>query len=112
MTKETISFEDWSKLDLRVGKIIKVDEIKDADKLYKLTVDLGEEQRTICAGLKQYYSKDELMNKKIIIVANLEPRKMRGVKSQGMLLAAVSEDKSEVRLIQPDGDVELGSRVM
>jgi methionine--tRNA ligase beta chain len=89
-----ITFEDFAKVDLRVGEIKEVEEIADADKLWKLSVDLGEENlRTICAGIKKYYSKEDLLNKKIIVVSNLAPRKMRGVESQGMLLAASDSDK-------------------
>jgi len=94
MPENIISFDEWSKVDLRIGEIIGVEEIEGADKLWKLEVDLGFEKRIICAGLKQFYSEDELMNKKIIVVVNLAPRKMRGIESQGMLLAAVSGDES------------------
>jgi len=112
MPKGIVTFDEWTKLDLRVGQIIEVEDIEGADKLYKLIIDIGEEKKTICAGLKQYYSKDELINKKIILFVNLSPRKMRGIESQGMILAAVNDDESKVRLIQPDGDVDVGSRVM
>lgn len=106
-----INFNEWSKLDLRVGKIILVDDIEGADKLYKMKIDIGSEKRIVCAGLKPYYSKEELEGKKVILFVNLAPRKMRGIESQGMILAAVNEDESEVRLLQPDADIELGSRV-
>ena len=108
-----ISFDDWSKIDLRVGKIMKVEEIEGADKLYKLTVDLGKEfgKRTVCAGIKKYYSKEDLKGKKIIIVANLQPRMLRGVESQGMILASVNKEETEVVLIVPEKDMEIGSKV-
>ncbi len=106
-----ITFDDFVKVDLRVGEIKNVEEIEGADKLWKLSVDIGKEERTICAGIKEYYPKEDLMNKKIIVVVNLAPRKMRGVESQGMLLAASDEDKSKVVLISPENDIELGSRV-
>ncbi|GAG44958.1 unnamed protein product [marine sediment metagenome] len=111
--KGIVSFEDWSKLDLRVGQIVEVEEIEGADKLYKLTVDIGleVEKRTICAGIKEYYSKEELKSKKIIVFVNLAPRVMRGIESQGMLLAAVNEDESEVVLVCPEKDIENGCRV-
>ena len=108
----TIQFEDFAKLDLRVAKIIAAEEIPKADKLWKLTLDVGElGQRTICAGIKEFYSSEELQNKTIIIIANLAPRKLRGIESQGMLLAASSEDKKKVSLISPDQDMQTGSRV-
>ena len=113
MTEGIVSFNDWSKLDLRVGKIIRVEDIEGADKLYKLMIDVGSEigKRTVCAGLKPYFSKEELKGKRLILFVNLEPRIMRGIESQGMILAAVSDDESKIRLIQPDGEIEIGSRV-
>ena len=89
MTEGIAEFSDWEKLDLRVAEIKKVEEIKGADKLYKLTLDVGElRERIICAGIKKYYSKDELIGKKIIYFSNLKPRILKGIESQGMLLAA------------------------
>lgn len=111
MPEGIIEFKDWSKLDLRVGQIIEVEDIEGADKLYKMTIDISSEKRIVCAGLKQYYSKDELKDKKIVFFVNLAPRTIRGIESQGMILAAVSDDESEVRLVQPDGEIEVGSRV-
>jgi len=110
---EKISFQDWQKIDLRVGKILEVEDVEGADKLYKLIVDVGKEigKRTICAGIKQRYSKKELKGKKIIVFVNLEPRKMRGIESQGMLLACVTDDESSVVLISPEKDIEIGSKV-
>ena len=108
---ETIKFSEWDKFDLRVGKILKAENIEGADKLYKVTVDLGKEKRIVCAGLKKFYSKDELKNKRCIVFVNLASRMMRGIESRGMILAAVSEDESQVKLIQPDSEIELGSRV-
>jgi methionyl-tRNA synthetase len=106
-----ITFDDFVKVDLRVGEIKDVEEIEGADKLWKLSVDLGEEKRTICAGIKEYYSKEELMNKKIIVVVNLAPRKMRGIESQGMLLAASDKEHKNVILISPEKDIENGSKI-
>ncbi len=112
MAENIVDFSSWEKLDLRVGKIIKVEDIEGADKLYKLTVDLGKiGKRTVCAGIKKHYSKDELKGKKIILFANLTPRKLKGIESQGMLLAAVNEDESKVILLSPEKDIEVGSRV-
>ena len=107
----TINFEDFEKIDLRVAKIQKIEEIPKADKLYKLTLDDGENGRTICAGIKEFYSIDELKNKKIVIVANLASRKLRGIESRGMLLAASNKDHTKVSLISPDKDIEVGSIV-
>jgi len=108
---ENIKFSDWNKLDLRVGKILKAENIEGADKLYKINVDLGKEKRTLVAGLKPYYKPEELKNKICIVFTNLEPRKIKGIDSQGMILAAVSTDETSVKLLQPDREIELGSRI-
>jgi len=108
-----VEFADWMKLDLRVGEIVSVEEIAGADKLYKMEIDVGEEigKRTVCAGLKPYFSEEELLNKKIILFVNLAPRKMRGIESQGMLLAAVNDEETKVVLITPEKDIELGAKI-
>ena len=106
-----IEFKDWEKIDLKVGKIEKVEDIEGADKLYKLTVNIGKENKIVCAGLKKHYSKEQLKNKKIILFVNLTPRKMKGVESQGMILAAISEDESQVILISPEKDIKEGSKI-
>lgn len=108
----TISYDDFSKLDLRVGRILKVDDHPKADKLYVITVDLGEEKpRTVVAGLKGKYAKEALINKKAIFVANLAPRDLRGVQSHGMILAAATTDDSQVFFLQPEQDIKEGSKV-
>ncbi|MBP8626387.1 MAG: methionine--tRNA ligase subunit beta [Syntrophorhabdaceae bacterium] len=107
---ENITLDDFLKLDLRVAEIKACEDIQGADKLYKLTIDLGE-TREIVAGIKQYYTKEELVGKKIVIVANLEPRRLRGILSHGMLLAASSEDRSSVVLLTLDKDIPNGSKV-
>lgn len=109
--KQTVSFEEWNKLDLRTAEILEVEEIEGADKLYKLKIDLGTETRILVAGLKAYYTKEELENRKCIVFTNLEPKTIKGIESKGMILAVVNDDHSEVKLLQPDGVVELGSRV-
>ncbi len=111
MAEGIINFSEWEKLDLRIGKIIEVEDIEGADKLYKLTVDIGNGERTVCAGIKKYYTKKELKDKKIILFTNLAPRKMKGIESQGMILAAVNEDESKVILISPEEDIEIGSKI-
>jgi methionyl-tRNA synthetase len=108
---DTINFSDWQKLDLRVGKIIKVEDIENADKLYKLTVDIGNEKRVVCAGIKEHYSKEKLKGKKIILFTNLAPRKLKGIESQGMILAAVNDEEGKVILLSPEKDIEVGAKV-
>jgi len=106
-----ITFKDWQKLDLKIVEILEVEEIKGADRLFKLKVDLGTETRIIIAGLKKFYTKEELEGKRCILLANLETKNIKGIESKGMILAAVNEDKSEVKLIQPDGAIEIGSKI-
>ena len=106
-----VEFGDWQKLELRVAQIVEVEDIEGADKLYKMSLDIGREKKIVCAGLKEHYSKEDLQDKKVILFVNLTPRKLRGIESQGMVLAAVSEDHSKVSLIQPDADIGVGARV-
>jgi len=108
---EEVKFSEWLKLDLRVGKILSVEDHPNADKLYVIEVDLGAEKRKLVAGLKQHYKPKELVGKLCIVAVNLEPAVLRGIKSEGMILAAVSEDKTKVKLIKPDKDIEIGSRI-
>jgi len=106
-----ITFKDWEKLELRTAEIIEIEDISGSDKLYKLKVDLGTETRTLVAELKGHYTKEELEGKRCILLANLEPRKIKGIESQGMILAAVNEDKSEIKILQAEGLTDLGARI-
>jgi len=106
-----IQYADFEKLDLRVAEILNAEDIEGADKLYKLEISLGNETRTICAGIKEFYNKEELKGKKIIVLTNLAPRKLRGIESQGMLLAASNKNHTKLSLISPDQDIEPGSSV-
>ena len=109
--KEDVSFDEWDKLDLRVGTIDEVDDIAGADKLYKLTVDLGEEKRILVAGLKNHYSKNALEGEQCIVFNNLKPRMLKGIESRGMVLACSDLDKGKVVLLQPSKKMPNGSRV-
>jgi methionyl-tRNA synthetase len=104
-----VSFEDFQKLDLRVGRIVTVEPVPKANKLLKLTVDVGQEQRTVVAGIAANYSPEALVGKSIILVANLAPRTLRGVESQGMVLAAESD--GQIVLAGFDTPVHPGSKV-
>jgi len=104
-----IDYEDFAKLDLRVAQVIACEKVEKADKLLKLEVQFGEERRTIVAGVAKYYSPEAMIGRKIVIVANLKPAKLRGIESQGMLLAASGDDKLEVITIQ--SDVPTGGKV-
>ena len=108
---EYLDFDTFMKVELRVGNIISVEDHPNADRLYVVELDDGSEDgRTICAGIKQYYSAEELLNKTVVFVANLQPRPLRGVVSQGMMLAADDGD-GVVRLVTIDGDISTGSLV-
>jgi len=104
-----VSFKQFQELDLRVGKVLAVDAVPGADKLYKLSVDMGGKTVTLVAGLKPYYRPEEMKGKRIIVVANLDPVILKGVKSEGMLLAA--QDGPVVSLITIDKDVKPGSKI-
>ncbi|MFA5855794.1 MAG: methionine--tRNA ligase subunit beta [Candidatus Pacearchaeota archaeon] len=108
---DTVKFPEWQKLDLRVGEIMEVNDVPGSSKLFQLKIDLGTETRTLVAGLKGHYQKEELEGKRCIVFCNLEPKKLKGIESQGMILAAVNDDQSTVKLLQADGEIELGSRI-
>lgn len=105
-----ISFDEFKKIELRVGTVKSVENHPKADKLYLLKVDLGNEERQLVAGLKQYYKPEELEGKQIIVVVNLEPAKLRGMESQGMLLAA-EDDDGNVSILIPDKKIKNGSEI-
>jgi methionyl-tRNA synthetase len=105
-----IGFDDFKKVDLRVAEIVNAEPVPKANKLIKLQLDIGEDKhRQIVAGISKFYSPEELIGKKIIVVANLKPVKLMGIKSNGMLLAAKDEEK--LRLLTVDGDIKPGSKV-
>ncbi len=108
--KTDISYEDFEKLDLRVGKILEAEKVAKADKLLKLIVDLGFEKRTILSGIAEYYKPEELIGKNVTVVANLAPRKIRGIESQGMLLMA-GNDFGKLFVVSPENEIEAGSVV-
>jgi methionyl-tRNA synthetase len=107
---ENITFDHFKAMDLKVAQIKSCEDIEGADKIYKITIDMGEE-RVVVAGIKQFYTKEELIGKKVVVVANLEPKTLRGVTSHGMLLAASTEDKSSLTLVTIDKDIPNGSKV-
>ncbi|QDU34625.1 Methionine--tRNA ligase [Poriferisphaera corsica] len=112
-TKPEITFDDFMKIDLRVATILEAELHPNADRLIKLQIDLGEEKRQICAGIKGHYEPEELVGKQIIVVANLAPRKIRGEESNGMLLAASAgdDDDRSVILLTPGKPIAPGSSV-
>ena len=104
-----ISFEDFQKIDLRVAKIIEAENVEGSEKLLKLKIDLGSEIRQIVAGIAKFYQLEDLIGKEIIVVANLEPKVLRGLESQGMLLAA--ETEGTISLLIPDQEVLPGAKI-
>ncbi|WP_107039007.1 methionine--tRNA ligase [Brumimicrobium mesophilum] len=108
--KEDIVFEDFLKMDIRVGKILSAKKVKKADKLLELLVDTGLDQRTIVSGIAEQFEIDEIVGKKVSVLMNLPPRKLRGVVSNGMILMA--EDKSgNLSFIAPGEDMEVGAEI-
>ncbi|MGC8570480.1 methionine--tRNA ligase subunit beta [Caldivirga sp.] len=109
---ERISRDYFAKLDLRIGKVIEAQRIEGSRKLIKLIVDLGSEKRQILAGLAEYYKPEELVGRFIVVVANMEPRIMLGLESQGMLLATCGEKGKPLLLtIQDADDSRIGEKV-
>jgi methionine--tRNA ligase beta chain len=104
-----ITFEDFKKLEIKIGRILSAKRVEGTDKLMELLVDIGTEERTLAAGIAQSYSSDELTGKLIAVLVNLEPKKMRGITSHGMILAADMEGRPV--LLHPDRDVLPGSEV-
>ncbi|MBM4259995.1 MAG: methionine--tRNA ligase subunit beta [Deltaproteobacteria bacterium] len=104
-----ISIEDFRKVELKVATVKSAEPHPNADKLMVLQIDLGDEQRQICAGIRSHYTPQELVGKQIVVVANLETAKLRGLESQGMLLAASSGE--QVILLTPDKPANSGSQV-
>jgi methionyl-tRNA synthetase len=108
--KAQIVYDDFGKLDLRVGQIVSAEKVEKADKLLKLSIDLGFETRTIVSGIALHFRPEEIIGKQVVVVANLAPRKMRGIESNGMILMA--EDKAgKLHFINPDDTVDPGSKV-
>ena len=105
-----ISFKDFQRLDMRVGKVVKAEQIAGSRNLIRMIVDFGDEKRQSVAGLLQHYTPEELMDKKFAFLLNLEKRKFMGVESQCMILAA-EDDGGNVILIKPESDIEVGSRI-
>jgi len=104
------TIEDFQKIDIRVGKVIEVKDAETRKPMYVLKVDFGElGVKQAIAGIKPFYTKEEILNKKFIFVFNLEPKKIANILSECMILAATKDDK--VVVLQPDRDIEIGSRI-
>lgn len=108
--KAQVTIDDFSKLDIRVGKVLAAEKMEKSDKLLKLTVDTGVDQRTVLSGIAKHYTPEEMVGKQVTLIANLAPRKMMGIESQGMILMA-EDSNGKLRLLQPNEVVNPGSTV-
>jgi methionyl-tRNA synthetase len=109
-SREAIEFSDFEKIDLKIGTIVSAEKVAKADKLLKLEVDLGFEKRTIVSGIALHFKPEDIIGKQVTIVANLAPRKMKGIESNGMILMAEDAD-GKLKFINPDETTANGSTV-
>lgn len=108
---ENISFADFGKMDIRVGEIKSAEDVEGADRLYKVMVDIGGEERQMVAGIKPHYTKEELPGKKVLVLINLEPKTIRGVESRGMVLCAHTDDRSKLVCTTVEKEIATGAKV-
>jgi len=106
---ETINYEDFIKVDLRIGKIVEVERVEGSNKIIKTIVDLGEEKRQVLAGIGEFYSPEELINKFVVVVVNLSPKKIMGMDSEGMILAV--KDDEDLSLLTINKEIKIGSKI-
>lgn len=109
--EELIDIDAFAKVKLKVAKVVAAEAVKKSNKLLKLTVKCGQETRTVVSGISTHYSPEEMVGKTVILVANLKPAKLKGIVSEGMLLAAADDEKGTLRLLTVDGDIEDGTEV-
>ena len=108
--KPSIQYEDFAKLDFRIGTVLAAEKVEKADKLLKLEIDLGFEKRTIVSGIALHFQPGNIVGKQVVVVANLASRKMRGIESNGMILMAEDAD-GKLKFIQPEEVTSNGSSV-
>ena len=107
-----ISFDDFAKLEIKTGKILTCEKVVGSDNLFKVTVDLAEDKpRQLVVGLAKHYSPEQLVGKGVVVLTNLQPRVIRGIESQGMLLAAEDGTGKTIALLTPDKEIQAGSKV-
>ena len=104
-----INFEDFIKIDLRIGKIIEAEKVEGSSKIIKTIVDLGEEKKQILAGIGEFYAPEELINKIVVLVVNLSSKKIMGMDSEGMILAV--KDDNDLSLLGVDKEIKIGSKI-
>lgn len=105
-----ISIDDFAKIDLRVAKVIEAEKVEGSDKLLKLKLEVGAETRQVVSGISKYYSPEDMVGKNVVFIANLKPARLRGIESQGMILAA-ENDKKELVLLTVDNEIDSGSKI-
>ena len=108
--KEEIGIEDFARVQLRVARVLAAEKVEKADKLLKLRLDVGREERTVVSGIAQWYQPADLVDRRVVLVANLKPAKLRGIVSQGMILAA-DDGEGNLVLVEPGGDIAVGAEV-
>jgi methionyl-tRNA synthetase len=108
--KPMINFEDFTKLDLRIAHVESCKKVEKADKLLQLELNIGGETRTVLSGIAEHFSPEEVEGRDVLYLANLAPRKIRGIESQGMVLLAENEE-GKLQFVKPDGAIEPGSTV-
>ncbi|MFO7874865.1 MAG: methionine--tRNA ligase [Bacteroidales bacterium] len=108
--KETTTFDDFAKMDMRTATILSAEKVPKTKKLLKMTLDTGIDQRTVVAGIAEFYNPEEVVGKKVVVLANLEPRKIKGIESQGMILMAENPD-GDLAFVKPEKDFENGSTI-
>lgn len=106
---EIINFEDFIKIDLRIGKIIEAEKVEGSNKIIKTIVDLGEEKKQVLAGIGEFYTPEELIDKVVAVVVNLSPKKIMGFDSEGMILAV--KDGESLSLLGTDKEIKIGSKI-
>jgi methionine--tRNA ligase beta chain len=109
MAEKIVSYEEFSKMDLRIGKVVKAEAVQGSRNLVKMLIDIGGENRQAVAGIAQYYNPKDLEGKSVAVIVNLQPRKMFGLESNVMILAA--EDDKTVSILLPDRPVKTGSKI-
>ena len=108
--KDEVTFDDFSKMDIRVGQVMSAEKVEKADKLLKLTVNTGLDTRTVVSGIAEHYSPENVVGQKVSILMNLAPRKIRGVESQGMILMA-EDDEGKLSFVAPTKEMEAGGEI-
>lgn len=107
--KDIINFEEFEKIDLRIGRIIEAERMEGSDKIIRTLIDLGEEKRQVLAGIGKYYAPEDLINKDVVVVVNLLPRKIMNLESQGMILAV--KDEENLSFLTTDKKIKNGSKI-